>query len=451
MANKNIFTYAAKVGLVEQQYYGPVAILPNGQSISTFYCCLCRVDPWTNESNPDQPLQTQQYLKNVYNNIFVAKQITASQISPVISRVDWTANTVYGYYQDNYDILADDNAGIIIYNFYVKNRYDQVFKCLWNNNGGVSTAEPVLQPGNFNQNSIYSNGGDGYKWKYMYTIDTGSRVKFLDNEWMPVPVGANTPNPLQTTAGYGDIEAVNIVTGGIGYSASNTTVNIVGDGNGAAGYIVANSNGAITDVVVTSSGANYSYSTVSFTSATGSGATAIAPASPIGGHAFDPISELGCNHVMFTCEFNGAENGYIPTDVDFRQLALIVNPTALSVYPYPANASIYSVYTQLFVAPGAGNFYSDDFVYQGSASSPSFTGTVLSWDSSNNIIKLINTVGTPSNNLPIFDSLGTARTVNSYNLPDFQRFSGYLAYVENRTGVQRSYDGIEQLKFVLGY
>jgi hypothetical protein len=39
----------------------------------------------------------------------------------------------------------------------------------------------------------------------------------------------------------------------------------------------------------------------------------------------------------------------------------------------------------------------------------------------------------------------------SYNSPNFVLNSGYLAFIENRTGVQRSSDGIEQFRFVLGY
>ena len=35
--------------------------------------------------------------------------------------------------------------------------------------------------------------------------------------------------------------------------------------------------------------------------------------------------------------------------------------------------------------------------------------------------------------------------------PDFIAYSGYIAYIENRVSVQRSKDGIEQFKFVLGF
>ena len=457
MANKNLLTYGAKTALVEQAFYSPVAQLSNGQPISTMYCVLCRVDPWIDENNPDQPLQSQQYIKQIYNNIFVAKKINSNNISPVIPRIDWTSGTVYQYYQDNIDMFNVDLNNTIVQQFYVKNRYNQVFKCLWNANGAVSTNEPVFQPGTFGSNGIYQST-DGYKWKYIYSIDVGSAVKFLDNNWIPVPVGVNTPNPLSTAEGFGGVEAINVTYGGVGYNTSNAaiTVSITGDGTGASAHVVANNiSGAITDIVVDSQGSNYTYANVSILSTQGSGATAIAPVSPIGGHGFDPVSELGCNHVMYTVEFNGSEGGIMPTDIDYRQVGLLVNPfdNQTLTTGIPASQSIYPVYEQVIVSSGAGTFTNDDFVYQGSSTSPTFIGTVLNFDSGNNLIKLINTTGTININNPIFDSLGTARTVLGSSSPTggFVRYSGYLAYIENRAGVQRSPDGIEQFKFVLGY
>ena len=55
-------------------------------------------------------------------------------------------------------------------------------------------------------------------------------------------------------------------------------------------------------------------------------------------------------------------------------------------------------------------------------------------------------------NSPIFgETSKSSRIVLSYSLPNFAIYSGHVAYIENRTGVQRSDDGIEQLKFVLGF
>ena len=61
-------------------------------------------------------------------------------------------------------------------------------------------------------------------------------------------------------------------------------------------------------------------------------------------------------------------------------------------------------------------------------------------------------VGTPTINASLYgNSSGTTRTLLAIDSPAYSLLSGYLMYVENRSGVQRSPDGIEQYKFVLGY
>ena len=455
MANKNLLTYNAKVTQVEQAYFSPVAVLPPpfGISISTTYCFLSHNLPWPDDNDPPQPTQDQKYIKNIFKNIFVAKQIYSNDISPVIQRIDWTSGTTYDYYRDDVNMFQVDGAGILQLNFYVRNRYDQVFKCLWNNNDGPATQEPFFQPGSYGTNNIYT-GSDGYRWKYMYTIDTGLKRKFMDSKWIPVPVSVNTPNPIQTSAGFGDIEVINVTNGGSGYDSANAiiTVTITGDGTDATGT-AETSNGQITNIVMANTGSNYTYANVSITSALGSGATAIAPISPIGGHGFDNVDELGCFNVMLTCEFDGSEGGKIPVDIDYRQVGLIVNPVSLSSYPNPASDSIYKTTTDFVVAPGFGAYVLDETIYQGaSLATATFSASVLSFDTASNVIYLINKVGTPTLNAPVYSSIsGTVRTLLSVSYPDFQTFSGYLSYVENRTAIQRSSDGKEQFRFVLGY
>jgi hypothetical protein len=155
---------------------------------------------------------------------------------------------------------------------------------------------------------------------------------------------------------------------------------------------------------------------------------------------------------MVTVEFNADESGNLPTDIDYRQIGLLINPTALSTAPYPANGAIYKTTTDFVVAPGFGAYELDETVYQGLESDPTFTATVLTFDTGTNVVRLINTTGTYTINAPVFGSSSkTARTVLNVSTPDFVLFSGYLSYVENRASVQRSPDGIEQFKFVLGY
>jgi hypothetical protein len=467
MANQNILTYGFKVTQLKQDYYAPsVFVAGSNNPLQSIYCFLSRVDPWSDDNNPPLPTEDQQYIKNSFKNMFVAKQLTSSNIIPVIRRIDWTTGTVYDYYQDNVDMFAVDSNNFLLKSFYIKNRYDQVFKCLWNNNGGQSTIEPFFQPGTYNTNNVFT-GTDGYKWKYIYTIDVGNKIKFMDSVWMPVSVGVNTPNPISSTAGIGSIDAINVITSGSNYDPINAPISIVitGDGSGASANVVVTGN-TITDVTIGNPGSNYSYANVTFvTSGTqvGSGAVAIAPVSPIGGHGYDPMSELGCNHTMFAVEFNGTEtiNGvdYVPIDIDYRQVGLLINPMAIDTFPNFANNAIYDLTTQFTVASGFGVYTSDEIVIQKdvNASSPTFgqtvfTGTVLSFNTSTNVLKLINTSGTPLYNSTVTGlSSKTSRTLLNVTTPKLIKFSGYVSYIENRSGVQRSVDGIEQFKFVLGY
>jgi len=460
MANKNIITYGARLTGVREHYYSPVSrIFSSGEFLENFYCFLARVEPWPDENNPPQPTQDQKSLKNIYKNIFAVKRIGTNNISPVVERINWSAGEVYDYYDDTVDMLELDENGFLLNKFYVKNRFDQVFKCLWNNNGGAVSDEPYFQPGTYTSNNLYL-GSDGYKWKYMYTVDIGSKLKFMDSIWMPIPIGKTGPTSLfspawQTTpAGSGNIDVINVTDGGSGYDPANASVvvTVTGDGSGATGTATVTGN-IITEIIVTNNGSNYTFANVAITSDIGSGATAISPVSPISGHGTDPISELGCAHVMFTAEFIGDENGNIPTSIDFHQVGIIVNPYSQGTYPNPANLEIYKTTTDIFVVSGTGEFINDEIVYQGSSlETATFKAIVLSFDDASGLVRLINTVGTPVLNSTLFgSSSGTARTALNVSYPNYDIFSGHIMFVENRSSIQRSSDGIEQLRFVLGY
>jgi hypothetical protein len=423
-------------------------------SFARTFAFLAQVDPWVDNNNPPTPTQDQKYIKSVFKNIFALKAINSNDVSPVIERINWTTGTIYDYYRDDINMFEVDNTGLLVKHFYVNNKHDQVFKCLWNNNGIPSVDEPIFAPGAFFSNDIYVSPIDGYKWKYMYTINVGLKLKFMDSIWMPVVLNAVNENPMLRSAGSGAIEVINVVNGGNGYDTQNATIKIVitGDGKDAVASAVT-TNGAISDIIVTNPGSNYTYANVSFTSDLGANGSLETFTSPIGGHGFDPLSELGCSRVMFTTEFDTSEGGIIPTDIQFYQYGMIVNPISSISSPQPANGSVYRTTTDLIVSSGFGAYVTDEIVYEGNnLETASFKGTVLSFDSSNNILKLINTTGTPTNSTSIFASTsGTARTLFSYTLPDLNIFTGYISYIENRPSIQRSFDGIEQIRIVLDY
>lgn len=457
--NQSLLAYGSKISSVEDVYFSPVAKV-SGQQLASLYCFIGNVTPWP-DGTPPVPTQDQYSLKQTLRNMIAAKLINTAQISPVVQRINWTSGTTYAYYDDRIDMFALDQNGYLINSFYVMNTYNQVFKCLWNNNGQSSTAMPYFQPGSYNTNNIYQ-GVDGYKWKYIYTVADGDQINFMDTNWIPIAVGQNTPNPIASSVGTGSVDVINVTNGGTGYDAVNSTITIVitGDGTGASANVGQVVNGVIQDIIVQTPGSNYNYANVTILSANsqiGSGATTISPVSPIGGHGYDPVSELGCSHVMISVEFNGSEavNGinYVPTDITYYQAGIVVNPTSRALSPLPANSSIYNTTTQLIVAGGFGQYVSNEIVYQGATlGAATFSGTVVDFDPASEVLSVINTTGSLTYNAPVFgNSSTTSRILLSATFPDFVTESGYVSYIENLTGVQRSSDGIEQFKFVLGY
>ena len=169
MANKNIITTGAKVSAVELTYIAPASVSAPYYNIpvATTYCFLSKALPWTDDNNPPTPQADVKYIKQAQKNMFVAKLIGVNDISPVIQRIDWTSGVTYEHYQDDIDMIELDDNGNLVHIFYAENKYDQVFKCLWNNNDQPSTVEPYFEPGSYNTNNIFQST-DGYKWKYIY-------------------------------------------------------------------------------------------------------------------------------------------------------------------------------------------------------------------------------------------------------------------------------------------
>jgi hypothetical protein len=453
----------SKVYEVLQYYYSPSEV-----NETSLYAFIGRVTPWDDENNPPVPESDQRSIKQIFKDITTAKLITSSDISPVIPRIDWDSGTVYDYYVDTEDMLAVDADNIIIKQFYVRNKFDQVFKCLWNNNGGQSTIEPQFLPGTFD-NSFLVKTADGYKWKYMYSLDAGLKQKFFDADWMPVPID-HAPEPVSTFAGAGSIDVVNITTTGQGYTSGGVTITINGDGQYANGTALVNGAGYLYDVVMSNTGTGYTYAETVISPSSGFPspnvvAVAVSPASPVGGHGFDSISELGCNHVMVAPEFVEDENGSVSTNMTYRQLGLLVDPISQESVAASqnmmqldlANNSIYDVTTKLFVSPGTGNYNSGQIVYQGSNFATStFSARVVDFDALNNILSVINILGTPQINQALIQDpngpvIGAVRTLLTSQNPDFIIYSGYMAYIENRTPIQRSPDGTEQFRIVLSF
>jgi hypothetical protein len=98
--------------------------------------------------------------------------------------------------------------GLFSKNFYVVNDVYDVFKVIDNNKNAKSSIKPSLTT-----TSGTFMTGDGYTWKYMYTIDSAANTKFTTSDYIPVSTNSSVAN----SAIGGTIDAIRLTDGGSNY------------------------------------------------------------------------------------------------------------------------------------------------------------------------------------------------------------------------------------------
>lgn len=236
-----------------------------------------------------------------------------------------------------------------------------------------------------------------------------------------------------------------------------TKIVISGDGTGAVA--VANVSGnSIQKITLTNFGRNYTYANVNIygTATGGSQATARAIISPKYGHGFNSARELGGYNAMIAVKIgdpNTTENGIIDENTSFRQYGLLRNPNKYgqntAVTSANSNTTI-SQTTSLTLIAGS-NYNINEFVYQGTESSPTFSGYVESFTSS--VVKLTNVKGTVTlgSVLKGTTTNPTGRTISDIDYPEFEKYTGDVLYVENISPITRSPGQAENIKFVVRF
>lgn len=414
------------------------------------YLAISRVEPFPDDANPPTANSSVESINNFWRNMIGGKKILRSDISLVIPRKNWEYDTLVPAYSSSSPRVMPGNisSGAIISSLpYVVTDDYNVYKCLSNNNGANSTIKPIST----NPATIYSTA-DGYIWKYMYTLSSKDIVKFLTPDWIPVRTLTGNDGSLQwrvqEEAIPGAIHVCTVTNPGSGYDANNPpTVTITGDGRNATAIASVNaSTTGIDSVILTSYGFGYSYATVTFSEGT---ATARAEIEPQGGHGANPESELGGFYVMFNARLKGGEAGKLVNTNDYRSYALLVNPYTYNTTNVFSGAA-FSQTTDLTVAIGGGNFAQDETVFQGvTLPTASFIGEVASFNTTNNIIRLINPEGTPIAGEITGESTVTKRFVTSISTPDLAYYTGSIIYKDNITPIVRNESQTEDIKIVL--
>ncbi len=208
------------------------------------------------------------FIGNVESGNVVVIGDDAREVITVRSNKVLTVNANLTYSNANVTISRRDNTYPYTANtFYVRNKRDQVFKCLFNNSRANSTIEPTIDiDGQLPENAFILTG-DGYKWKYMYTIPAGLKQRFFTNRWMPVANDA----VVVAAATDGRIDLIKVLWGGSGYLSggnSNTAaiLQVTGTDGQGANLVAKVANGAITDVTILTGGNNYTEGTVTLNS-----------------------------------------------------------------------------------------------------------------------------------------------------------------------------------------
>ncbi len=436
--SKNFDIFAAKQ--VKEAVSEPLA--------SNVYLTFGKSSAWANDSAPPQANTSVVATNDVWRNMIGAKRIVGNNIRHSIRRIDWAAGTVYDTYDDHMDSLAEFTS---TNDFYVMTSEYHVFKCLDNNNGAPSTVMP-----NILVTTTHFQTADGYIWKYMYTLNSDEKLRFMTPRFIPVKTIIAADNSqqwnVQENARDGGIHVIRLTDAGANYTANDVVVNIVGDGQYANAFAVLNTtSNTIQTIIVDNLGIGYTHADVTIMSSTGGGATAKAVISPPGGHGSDALTELGGSYLTFNIQLKDTEGGVLTTQNDYRQIALIEDPYYYGTTTV-ASSMAASQLTSLSLNGSSIEYMEDEWVFQGgSLDSATFKGFVVRWDSPNNTIKLSQTEGTPTKDLLIGANTTAARFVSYITNPTLRPRSGKLLYTDNMTAIQRADDQAEDYKIVIAF
>ena len=298
-------------------------------------------------SNTPSPTDSFSYRSHTGDTMMFGKKVSSANIRRIIRRVNWTSGNRYEIYRDDYSASNPSplTAANRLYdaNYYVLNSDFKVYVCIDNGStganplGNVSQDEPTftdLEP------SKAGNSGDGYVWKYLFTVSPSDIIKFDSTEFITVPNNwsTSTDSQIRAVRENGDsnvnenqIKHVYIEKAGNNYANGlGQEVDIIGDGTGAKARVDV-VNGSITDVTVSAGGKGYTYGLVDLgtlnSNVTSTNQAKLIPIIPPGlGHGSDVYTELGTDRVIVYARFDDSTKDF-PIDTKFSQVGIVKNPT----------------------------------------------------------------------------------------------------------------------------
>ena len=474
------------------------------------------------DTSPPSPKDNLEQSDDYWDTMIAVKKITSSDCSQVVRKTTWQSGITYDMWRS--DISRDNpsqpSGSFDIYsaNYYVMNSDYRVYICLYNNakpennfTGGPSLDEPTftdLEP------REAGSSGDGYIWKYLYTIKPSEAIKFDSTNYIPVPTDwatNSTDAAVRNNASVsGQLKIVTIRDRGVGLGTANRTytkVPILGDGNSAEATIVINNDSKVESVTVSKGGQNYTYGTLDLpaggvpTGSTVPEFNVIIP--PPGGHGSDIYRELGAFNVLTYARFeNDTENPDFITGNQFARVGMIENPQAVDSDENLALDKASALYAMRLTGTGYSSaiFTADAYITQTVGVGSTAVGRVISYDQVTGVLKVWQdktnsgfnfngsqnaspdygfrtnrftahpwgggnlTIVGGSVNLGIdtaFQGISTVLNSRTYYLgqtfvsgiaePEVKKYSGNIVYVDNRPSVTRSSSQKEDVKIILQF
>ena len=506
----NAKNFVAGVSSSTNSYYSFVG-LPNPTDIQS---------DW--DTNPPSPKDNFDEENDYWDTMIALKKINASDVRQVIQKRFWSSGTTFDMYRHDYSRsnTAKVSGATNLYSasYYVLNSDYRVYICLQNGinpdneNGGPSLDEPLftdLEP------RVAGSSGDGYIWKYLYTIKPTDIIKFESTDFMPVPINWETSTEnaaVRDNAIDGSIKIITITNRGFGVAPANTTytrVPIRGDGTGAECTIVVNNDQKIESVTISNQGSGYTFGTVDLTAGNVPTGTTLPSfnviISPKGGHGKDIYRELGAyNVLMYSRIENDNQNPDFITGNQIARVGIVENPNEFG--PNSTQILTTDKASAVYALKLTGNnvnsatYTADSYITQTVSTATTAVGRVISYDQITGVLKYwqdrsnsgFSTVGLAvtnptygfnqveftnsfgaggsltisggSVNLGIdtsFTGISTVINNRTYYLgqsftsglanPEVKKYSGNIIYVDNRPSITRSSNQKEDIKVILQF
>ena len=472
------------------------------------------------DSSPPAPKDNFSEESDYWETMIALKKINSSDVRQVIPKRTWTSGTTYDMYRHDYSVTntASVSGATNLYSafYYVMNADFRVYICLQNGtdpqnpNGKPSLDEPTftdLEP------RSAGSSGDGYIWKYLYTIKPNEVVKFESTDFMPVPADWSTSNDnaaVRDNAVDGSIKIVTVTNAGVGLGTANQTytrIPIKGDGSGAECTLTVGADSKVSGVTVSNQGSGYTYGSLDLPAGGVPTGTTIPTfdviMSPQGGHGKDIYRELGANNVLLYSRIeNDNENPDFVTGNQIARVGIVENPQVSTGTVLTSDkASALSALKLTGTGYSSASFIADSYFTQTVATGSTAVGRVVNYDATTGVLKYwqdrslagfttagigitnptygfelkeftaspdaggsVTIVPSSGSNLAIdtsFTGITTVINNRTYYLgqsftsgvagPEVKKHAGNIIYVDNRPSITRSSNQKEDIKIILQF